>query len=73
VRYKKRKISSDRTSNYYNTEKIVPTHSIGIAIGKLKSVRVSKRVKIYAEKEIINKALKEFEDTEEMISHVYRI
>lgn len=61
----------DSVEYYYETPNIAPTHSIGIAIGKLKSIELSKRIRLYAEKEILYKAAKEFEDSEKMIQFVF--
>ena len=66
IQIKKRKLK-DSVQYYYKTPIIAPTHSIGIAIGLFKSIKLSNRIRLYAEKEIINKAAKEFEDTEKMI------
>ncbi len=51
----------------FEMEKPIPTHLLALAVGDLAYGAISERCGIYTEPEMLSKALKEFEDTEEMI------
>lgn len=51
----------------FEMEKPIPTHLLALAVGDLAYGEVSERCAIYTEPAMLEKALKEFEDTESMI------
>ncbi|MCL1066481.1 M1 family metallopeptidase [Shewanella olleyana] len=51
----------------FEMEKPIPTHLLALAVGDLAYSEVSDRCAIYTEPAMLEKALKEFEDTESMI------
>ncbi|MEZ9236247.1 M1 family metallopeptidase [Shewanella sp. 10N.286.52.A9] len=52
---------------YFEMEKPIPTHLLALAVGDLAYGEISHRCAIYTEPGMLDKALKEFEDTESMI------
>lgn len=55
---------------YYYVQKIpVPTYLIAIAAGSLESRRLSDRISVYAEREMVDKAAWEFVETEKFIQY----
>ncbi len=63
-------IERDNEVTYYYVQKIpVPTYLIAIAAGALESRRLSDRINVYGEKEIVDKAAWEFEETEKFIQY----
>ena len=62
------KIDNGDTVTYFYEQKIpIPSYLIAIAAGKIEERVISDRTKIYGEKEIIDLAAYEFEDTENFI------
>jgi leukotriene-A4 hydrolase len=55
---------------YYEVPLPIPTYLITIAAGNLQNRKISERSSVYAEPEIVDKAKKEFEDTEKFIQTV---
>jgi leukotriene-A4 hydrolase len=58
------------TISYYYTQNIpIPSYLIAIAVGKLESRRLSHRIAVYAEKEMVDKSANEFAETEKFIQY----
>lgn len=51
----------------FSMEKPIPTHLLAIAVGDLAFGPIGPRTGVYAEPELLEAAVKEFEDTEEMV------
>ena len=51
----------------FSMEKAMPTHLLAIAVGDLAFGRIGGRTGVYAEPEVLDAAVKEFEDTEKMV------
>ncbi|QFU23872.1 M1 family metallopeptidase [Shewanella eurypsychrophilus] len=51
----------------FSMEKAMPTHLLAIAVGDLAFGRIGERTGVYAEPEVLDAAVKEFEDTEKMV------
>ena len=62
------KIDNGDTVTYFYEQKIpIPSYLVAIAAGALEERVISDRTKIYGEKEVVDKAAYEFEDTENFI------
>ena len=62
------KIDNGDTVTYYYEQKIpIPSYLIAIAAGAIEERVISDRTKVYGEKELVDLAAKEFEDTENFI------
>ena len=63
-----RKIDNGNTTTYFYEQKIpIPSYLVAMAAGAIEERVVSDRTKIYAEKELIDKAVAEFEDIDNYI------
>ncbi|WP_076412634.1 M1 family metallopeptidase [Shewanella sp. UCD-KL12] len=51
----------------FSMEKPMPTHLMAIAVGDLAFGKIGERTGVYAEPEVLQAAVKEFEDTEKMV------
>jgi len=51
----------------FSMEKAMPTHLLAIAVGELAFGKIGERTGVYAEPEVLAAAVKEFEDTEQMV------
>ena len=61
-------IDNGKTTTYFYEQKTpIPSYLIAIAAGDIAVRKISDRVKVYAEKEIVDKAAYEFGDTENFI------
>ena len=62
------KIDNGETVTYFYEQKVpIPSYLVAIAAGKIEERVLSDRTKIYGEKEIVDLAIKEFEDTENFL------
>lgn len=61
------------TTYYYEVSQIIPTYLIAVAVGDLQSRKISPRSTVWAEKELVDAAAAEFEDTEKFIQTVIYI
>ena len=63
-----RKIDNGNTTTYFYEQKIpIPSYLIAMAAGAIEQRVVSDRTKVYAEKELVDKAAAEFEDIDNYI------
>ena len=61
-------IDNGETTTYFYEQKIpIPSYLIAIAAGDISQRKISDRVRVYSEKEIVDKAAYEFGDTENFI------
>jgi leukotriene-A4 hydrolase len=61
-------IGSSDTKEYSFIQKIpIPAYLIAIAVGKIESRRIGPRSHVWSEKELVDKAAWEFEETEKII------
>ena len=51
----------------FSMEKPIPTHLLAIAVGELAFGQIGPRTGVYAEPQVLEAAVKEFEDTEKMV------
>ena len=65
--YQKEKDNGKSTTYFYEQKIPIPSYLIAIAAGDLAQRKISDRVRVYAEKEIVDKAAYEFGDTETFI------
>lgn len=63
-------IEKDDEVTYYYSQRIpIPTYLIAIAAGAIESRKLSDRINVYGEKEIVDKAVWEFSETEKFIQY----
>ena len=65
--YKGKIDNGDSTTYFYEQKIPIPSYLIAIAAGKIEERVISDRTKVYGEKEIVELAASEFEDTENFI------
>ena len=59
--------NGETTTYFYEQKTLIPSYLIAIAAGHITVRKISDRVKVYAEKEVVDKAAYEFGDTENFI------
>ena len=59
--------NGDTTSYFYEQKIPVPSYLIAIAAGNIEERKISDRVKVYAEPEIVDKAYEEFSDSDKFV------
>jgi len=64
---KKKIDNGDTTTFFYYQKVLIPSYLIAIAAGAIEQRVITDRIKVYGEKEIVDKAAAEFEDIENLI------